>query len=173
MPAATARVAWEVKIISSRFGVGAAFRGQERAGVAFWTALAIFVFVLPVGGTTAARGLALVGMLVALAWSLVRRRARPALPLAIPWLAYGTVAAISLVYAVSPAYSLGELKTEVLIPWLVFVLAATVIRTCTAYLRLAGIVAAGYAFLVAFSLATAASGGSTKDGLIGTLNAGV
>jgi ADP-heptose:LPS heptosyltransferase/O-antigen ligase len=139
----------------------------------FWVALAAYVLVLPVSGTIALRSLALVAMLAALAWTLARRRRWPAMPLAGPWWAYGAVAAASLAYAVSPSYSLGELKTEVLFPWLVFVLAATAIRTRTAYLRLAAIVALGNVFLVAFSLATAAAGGATKDGLIGTLNTGV
>jgi O-antigen ligase len=91
----------------------------------FWPALALYVAVLPVKHTIALRYLAFTLLLTATAGLLATLRRWPRFPLAMPWLAYGVVAALSLLYAASPATSLEEIRTEIVYGALVFCIAAT------------------------------------------------
>lgn len=152
---------------------GAFLHDRHRLALAFWACLALFTLVLPVAGTIALRNLGFLGMLAIFAATLWRQRHWPRLPLWPAWLAYGLTALVSLSYAIDPAYSLGEIKVEILFSVLVFILGVNTVTNLGAFRRLLFILALGNVFLVAFSLATAAAGGTTKDGLIGTINTGV
>lgn len=80
---------------------------------------AVFLFVLPIPHTATIRFACLfVATLLSLA--LVRRHGVPALPLKAPFVVWALVAGLSLMYAVKPEYSLGEIKTELLYSFLAF-----------------------------------------------------
>lgn len=73
---------------------------------------ALLLFVLPFPGTVALRLLCLAVMFM-VALLLWRRSAVPTLPCKLPIVFWVAVAAMSLVYAVDPAYSAGEIKNEI------------------------------------------------------------
>lgn len=91
-------------------------RGFE---IALLVAGATFLFVLPVPHTATVRQVCLF-VAVAISIVLIRRDGMPTLPLKTPFAVWSAVAGFSLVYAVNPKYSLGEIKTELLYSWLVF-----------------------------------------------------
>lgn len=139
----------------------------------FWLVLTVYLAILPVAGTTAIRYLAFLALLGLLVQAIVRRQLRPHSELLGPWLLYGGTALASLGYAIDPLYSLSEIRVEIIYPFLLFLLAANTIRSLPALFRLLAVVALGASFFAAFTLTTQWLGGSTKDGLIGTLNTGV
>jgi putative inorganic carbon (HCO3(-)) transporter len=80
----------------------------------------LLLFVLPFPGTVAFRLVCLaVAFLIAIV--LWRRLAPPAIPCKPALLAWMAVAFLSLAWAVDPAYSLGEIKNEILYTMMVFV----------------------------------------------------
>lgn len=80
---------------------------------------AVFLFVLPIPHTATLRLASLFGAAI-LAFMLVRRQGMPSLPLKAPFAAWALIAGASLVYAVEPQYSIGEIKTELLYSFLAF-----------------------------------------------------
>lgn len=144
----------------------------SRAERLWWFALACYVWLLPVGGTVAGRNVALALLLATTLHRALAEGLRLRLPLALPWLVYAGVALLSLTTASAPRLSCGEIRVEILQAALAFAIAASGVRSGTDAARLAGIVVAGNIFLVGWNIATWATGGATKDGLIGTLNTG-
>lgn len=140
---------------------------------AVWTALAVFIFFLPVGGTTALRHLMLAAIVVILTWLFWQRRHWPDFPLLSPWLVYAGIALFSLIHAIDPRYSLAEIKTEILLPFLTFWIAVNIVRDDRDMERFLFILTFSATFLIAFNLTTATLGETTKDGLVGSLNSGV
>ncbi len=151
----------------------ALFAEAPRASLAAWLALAVLLSVLPVGETIALRNVALLALLGLSGWALWTRRLRLYRPLLGPWLVYAGVALASLSYAVSPLYSLAEIRVEIVYPLLLFWVAASLLGSAAAWQRLLALLALVATFLIAFCLTTAIIGGSTKDGLIGTIFTGV
>lgn len=98
------------------------FIGLDRI---FWPALALYLAVLPVAGTTALRYLAFVILLAATGALLIRTRAKPELPFAPCWLAYFLVALISVINAVNPEMSRSELRVEVVYWIVIFIVGIT------------------------------------------------
>ncbi len=80
---------------------------------------AVFLFVLPMPHTATLR-LACLFVAVLLSLVLVHRYGMPMLPLKAPFVAWALITGLSVVYAVKPEYSLGEIKTELLYSFLVF-----------------------------------------------------
>lgn len=80
---------------------------------------AVFLLVLPIPHTATLR-LACLFVAVMLSIVLVRRQGMPTLPLKAPFAAWALVAGLSLMYAVKPEYSLGEINTELLYSFLAF-----------------------------------------------------
>ncbi|MFZ5508635.1 MAG: O-antigen ligase family protein [Pseudomonadota bacterium] len=113
----------------------------------FWPALALYVAVLPVKHTIALRYLAFTLLLTATAGLLATLRQWPRFPLAKPWLAYGGVAVLSLLYAASPATSFEEIRTEIVYCALVFCVATTWGRTLDT-VRGLGMILAGVNFVL-------------------------
>ncbi len=91
----------------------------------FWVALALYLFVLPIANTIAVRNLAFVVLLAVTAAALIKARTMPVLPFARYWLAYFLVALVSVVFAVDPGMSLGELRVEVVYCILIFIVGVT------------------------------------------------
>jgi O-antigen ligase len=88
---------------------------------------AIFLFVLPIPGTITIRLICLfVGAVLAVL--LVRRDGMPDLPLKSAFIAWTVVAGLSLLYAIDPAYSLSEIKSEIVYAFLAFFLFFTQTR---------------------------------------------
>lgn len=138
-----------------------------------WIGFAAYVAILPIGATTALRNLLFVIVLGSLGSLLWRARQWPRVPVRLPWLAFLVPALLSLTYSVSFGYSLGEIKSEIGIPFLIFAMTATIVRDERALLRFLYVLMAANVFLVAFSLMTWVMGETTKDSLVGTLNTGV
>ena len=76
------------------------------------TPFAALLFILPFPGTVALRLICLAAafLLAAIGW---RRFTPPIIPMKPVLIAWAFIAAASLVYAVDPAYSLGEIKNEI------------------------------------------------------------
>lgn len=149
------------------------FAHYPRAVTALWLCAAAYVSILPIGGMTALRNLLFfttLGLGLGLFWKI---RERPDIVLPLPWLAFAIPVLLSIPNAADQAYSLGEIKPELLTPFLVFTLAANLVRDEIDFVRLLRVLALANAFLVAYSLTTKAIGGTTVDGLIGTINTGV
>jgi O-antigen ligase len=113
----------------------------------------VYVWVRPVHHTTALRYLAFAALILATCVFLVAARRRPACPLAWPWAAYAAVGLLSLIYAVSPAYSASEVRVEVFYCLAVFVIAATMSSRIDALHGLGLIVVGANAIYVAAALA--------------------
>ena len=87
----------------------------RRAAMKPWVRLlpfAVFLFILPFPGTVALRLLALAGGLLASAWSW-HKEGLPQIPAKAALLLWLGCALLSLITAVDPAYSLGEIKNEI------------------------------------------------------------
>jgi len=97
----------------------------QKLATVFWSALALYFFVLPIAGTIALRYVAFVILLAVTAKLLVDTRTRPPLPFAGCWLAYFLVALVSVFFAVDPEMSLSELRVEVLYWIAIFVVGVT------------------------------------------------
>jgi O-antigen ligase len=111
----------------------------------------LLLFVLPFPGTVALRLVCLaVAFLVAIA--LWRRLAPPAIPCKPALLAWMAVAFLSLVWAVDLAYSLGEIKNEILYTMMAFVAFFAVTRDEADLRRLLLALAAGALLLCALAL---------------------
>lgn len=82
---------------------------------------AIYLFVLPLAHTTALRSIAF-GVSVLLLLSTWRSFSAPSIPLKAPFAAWLTLALVTLVWAIRPDYSLGEIKTEILYGFLTFLI---------------------------------------------------
>ncbi len=121
--------------------------GKTAACLAFGL-MAVYLVLLPAGHTAAMRNLAFFSLVFATLWSAWRYRLRLHFPLAAPWLLYGGVSLLSLIYAFDPLWSLGEIKKEVGYGMLSLVLAATWVRNGVSLERLIGIVIAGNLLVV-------------------------
>jgi O-antigen ligase len=122
----------------------------ERNGLAClaFGLLAVYLVVLPIGGTVALRNLAFFSLTVLTLWSVWRRGLRPQVPLAGPWLLYGAVALVSLTYAADPLWSLGEIKKEVGYGMLIMTLVATWTRSVESLEALVAILVASDVFQI-------------------------
>lgn len=108
----------------------------------------VFLFVLPAPHTATLRQACLF-LAVTISIVLIRRNGMPTLPLKIPFAVWLAVAGLSLVYAVNPKYSLGEIKTELLYSLLVFFVFFTQTRSAREWNMWVGAIAAS---LLALSL---------------------
>lgn len=95
-----------------------AYTAREKA---FWTALAVYLFVLPIANTIALRYLAFVVLIFVTSAAALEARKWPVLPFARYWLAYFLVALVSVFFAVDPEMSLSELRVEVVYCIVIFV----------------------------------------------------
>lgn len=116
-----------------------------------WTLLAIYIFVLPIGHTTALRNLLFFFLIMITFWLAWCGKLRLSIPMIKPWLLYAAIACISLVYAIDPWYSLGEIKTEIGYGLLAMLLGASWINTPERFSRLVWIIIASNALLIAYS----------------------
>lgn len=139
--------------------------------VLFWLSLALYIAVLPLAGTIALRGLAMLGLLVATAWSCWNIRQWPKPPLLLAWLAWLLVALVSLAYAVDADYSLGEIKVEIVYAFLIMLAAHHWIRGEQDLLRLVIIATLANTALVGYSLWLA--GETPKGEWVGSWRVGV
>lgn len=90
--------------------------------------LAVFLFILPFPGTVALRLLALAGGLLASAWSW-RKEGLPHIPAKAALLFWAGCALLSLITAVDPVYSLGEIKNEIAYTMVAYLGFLTLTRT--------------------------------------------
>jgi len=125
--------------------------GKDSACIAF-AALAVYLWVLPTGGTIALRNLAFAGLIFITLWSAWRYKLRLHFPLAWPWLAYSLIAVVSLSYAANPLLSLGEIKHEIGYGILILMLMATWVRNRRALEFVLAAIILGDIFLVGASL---------------------
>ena len=124
----------------------------------FLAAMAVYVIVLPVSGTVALRSLSFALLLGVTAWQAAARRLRLDFLLVGPWAIYAAVALISLLYADSQDYSLGEIRVEIAYVFAVFVIAASWIRSPAQLSRLVWILVIGNVLFIAGSAWTAICG---------------
>lgn len=113
---------------------------------------AVYVWVLPIGHTTALRNIAFFTLVLLTLWASRKQGLELRFPIAWAWAIYVGVAALSLSYALDPAYSLSEIKTELVYGMLAFALGATWIRNETSFDRLMVLLLAGNAFLVSYAI---------------------
>jgi len=111
----------------------------------------LLLFVLPFPGTVALR-LACLAVAFLVAIALWRKLAPPSIPCKPALLAWIAVALLSLAWAVDPAYSLGEIKNEILYTMMAFVAFFAVTRDEADLLRLLLALAAGALLLCALAL---------------------
>lgn len=114
--------------------------------------LAIYIWILPIGRTTALRNLMFFSLIFLTIWAVWKYELKPRFPIAWAWGLYGVVAAFSLFYALDPGYSLSEIKTELIYGILVFILGATWIRNEISLNRLMVLLLLGNAFLVGYAI---------------------
>lgn len=97
----------------------------EGVGRLAFVLLAGYVLVLPTAGTVALRNLLFFSALLLTLFAAVRWKVKLQIPFALPWIVYAAVALASLVHAIDPAYSLGEIKAEILYGIVATLLAGT------------------------------------------------
>jgi len=82
---------------------------------------AIYLFVLPLAHTTALRSIAFGVSALLLFWTW-RAYATPPVPLKAPFAAWLVIALLSLIWAIYPEYSIGEIKAEIIYGFLSFLI---------------------------------------------------
>jgi O-antigen ligase len=82
---------------------------------------AIYLFVLPLAHTTALRSVAFGVSVLSLIWTW-RAHATPPIPLKAPFAVWFIVALLSLIWAIHPEFSIGEIKAEILYGFLSFLI---------------------------------------------------
>jgi len=97
----------------------------EGAGRLAFVLLAGYVLVLPTAGTVALRNLLFFSALLLTLFAAVRWKLKLQVPFALAWIVYAAVALASLAHAIDPAYSLGEIKAEILYGIIATMLAGT------------------------------------------------
>lgn len=93
---------------NDRFDTNADFALQPQ----YYLGLALFLLILPTNHTMALRMIFLITGLLA-AWIMYRRHGMPPLPIRWPLMAWVGLAFISLSWSEMPAFSLGEIKSEI------------------------------------------------------------
>ena len=88
---------------------------------------AIYLFVLPLAHTTALRSIAFGVSVLLLFWTW-RAYATPPIPLKAPFAVWFVIALLSLIWAVYPEYSIGEIKSEIVYGFLTFAIFFTLTR---------------------------------------------
>ncbi|MDD3483737.1 O-antigen ligase [Azovibrio restrictus] len=135
--------------------------------------MAGYIWVLPVEGTVAARNTFFLLLVAAFVFFHSKPKERLYFPLIKQWTLYASIALFSINSALNPAYSLGEIKTEILIPLILFFLAANLIKSENDWRKFMGLIIIGNFVLVALSIIYNFTGEATKDGLTATINTGV
>lgn len=125
--------------------------GKSTTCIAF-ILIAVYLWILPVDRSIALRHLAFFPLILLTLWSAWRHRLRLHLPLATPWLVYGSIALFSVTYAADPLQSLGEAKAEIGYGILALMLTATWVRNIVSLERLMILVVVGDALLVGSAL---------------------
>lgn len=133
-----------------RFAVPGVKPWQQCAAFALMT---LYVWVLPVGHTIAARHAAFFLLLLLTFWLALRGALRPRLPLLAPWLVFSGIALLSLPHAIDPAYSLGEIRSEIGYGMLALLLGASWVRDSAALAKLLAALFAGAAVMILAALA--------------------
>ncbi|MRR50475.1 MAG: hypothetical protein EG825_06110 [Rhodocyclaceae bacterium] len=146
--------------------------GHDALSRAVLAATAIYIFVLPLSGTTAMRSLAFAVLVVLTLVAMARRRLSHGLPLALPWLAYALVSMASLIYAADADYSFGEIKAEVGYGLLIFAVTIAWVRREAEVATIAWLLAAGNLAFAVGSLFNLATAGFNNSG-VGAWNTGV
>lgn len=113
---------------------------------------AVYVWILPIGHTTALRNIVFFALALLTLWASWKQGLKLRFPIAWAWAIYVGVAVVSLPYALDPAYSLSEIKTELVYGMLAFALGATWIRNETSFNRLMVLLLTGNAFLVGYAI---------------------
>jgi O-antigen ligase len=93
----------------------------------FLLAPAIYLFILPLAHTTGLRSVAFGVSVLLLIWTW-RAHATPPVPLKAPFAIWLFIALLSLIWAVYPDYSIGEIKSEILCGFLTFVIFFSITR---------------------------------------------
>jgi len=113
--------------------------------------VAFYVWILPVGHTTALRNILFFTLVILTLWAAWKQGLKLHLPIAWAWGLYAAVALLSLPYALDPAYSFSEIKTELGYGTLAFALGATWVRNETSLNRLVVVLLLGNAFLAGYT----------------------
>jgi O-antigen ligase len=114
--------------------------------------MATYLLVLPIAHTIAVRHIAFYSLLLLTLWAVWRYRLRLSFPVAWAWAVYAAIALCSVLYAIDPAYSLSEVKREVVYGFLALVLAATWIRSAEALSRMIAVIIAGNLLMVGYAV---------------------
>lgn len=126
-------------------------RVPESVGRLAFLLLAGYVLVLPTAGTVALRNLLFFSALLLTLFAAVRWNLRLKVPFALAWLLYALVALGSLVHAIDPAYSLGEIKAEILYGVIATMLAGTWLTRTRAVDDLLAVLLAGSMVMASFA----------------------
>lgn len=114
--------------------------------------MAVYVWVLPVGHTIAARHTAFFLLVLLTAWLGWRGSLKLRLPLLRLWLIYAGIALLSLFYSIDPGYSQGEIKSEIGYGLLALLVAATWVRDIAAFSNLLRLLIAGAVVMIVSAL---------------------
>ena len=117
--------------------------------------MAAYVIVLPIPHTIAIRHIVFFSLLLLTLWIAWQQRMKLHLPLAWPWAFYASVASISVIYAIDPFFSLGEVKKEVGFGVIAFLLAVSWVRSIRALSRLLAVIVASSTLMVIYSIGRA------------------
>jgi O-antigen ligase len=125
--------------------------GVREAPFAF-VLIAAVVLIVPLAHTISLRYFVLCLLLLFTVWASLRRRVEWQLPAAWAWLLWSAVATLSLLGAVDPRYSLGEVRTEVVYNLLTTALAATWVRSVRAFSQLVVVLIVGNLLMVGYAV---------------------
>lgn len=133
---------WELPAVSA----------ESKLTCAAFLMQAIYIWILPVGHTTALRNLIFFSLIILTLWAALKSEIKLHFPIAWAWGGYGAVATFSLFYAIDPGYSLSEIKTELIYGMLAFILGATWIRNNISLNRMVVLLLLGNIILVGYSI---------------------
>ena len=114
--------------------------------------ISIALLVLPIAHTVALRNIALSTLLVSTVLARLRTGVELRLPAQWAWFAWSVVALASAAYAVDPAYTLNEIRSEVGHNLLIAFLAATWVRNPQVLARITAVLIAGDGLMVGYAL---------------------
>lgn len=117
--------------------------------------LATYLAVLPLPHTIAVRHIVFFSLLLLTLWAAWRQHLPLHLPLARSVSLYAAVALVSVIYAIDPIFSLGEIKAEVGNGIIALLLAGTWVRSIEGLTRLLGVIVVSSTLLALYVMGSA------------------
>lgn len=114
--------------------------------------MALYLLILPIPHTIAIRHIAFFSLFLLTLWAAWRHHLKFYFPLVWPWAIYAALALSSVIYALDPFYSLGEVRKEIGHGFIALMLAGTWVRSAKNLERMLAVLILGSTVMAAYSI---------------------